>query len=41
MSGSEIIAGIPIETRKILDRTIWEVDIIVEIGVGHGNHAPN
>ena len=37
----ETITGIPIEIEKILGMTICEVEVIVEIEVGHDNHAPN
>ena len=37
----ETIAGICTEKEKTLERTIHEVESIVEIGVGQDNHAPN
>ena len=37
----EIITGIPIEVEKTLERTIHDIEIIVEIEVGQDNHAPN
>ena len=38
---ADIIAGIPIETEKNQERTICEIEIIVEIGVEQDNHALN
>ena len=37
----EIMGGKHIEIESILKRTIHEVEIIVEIGVGQDNHTPN
>ena len=36
----EIGAGVPIETEKVLERTIHKVEIIVKIEVGQDNLAP-